>query len=123
MFIIGSEDLLNEKIFICEDENSVLKHYENNFILIKTLALARFCFKKNIRYIAQTNNLITMMYFHNLKASHFFSEDIKFACEMQKMANEYLMDSKIALLVSSKKDILEAMQNNIDGVIFKSCIY
>lgn len=122
MFIIGSEDILNEKAYICKNENEILKYHNNNLIIIESVKLAKFCFKEKIPYIVWTNSIVSMIYCHNLKANYFINEDIRFTSKLQKIANEYLMDSKIALMIHTKTSINKAIENGIDGVIFKSCI-
>ncbi len=122
MFILGSQDILNEKAFFCRSEDDILKYYKNNLIIIKSIELAKFCFKNKIEYIVWTNDIVSMMYFYNLKANYFINENIEFTSNLQKIANEYLMDSKIGLIINDKQSITKAISYGIDGVIFKSCI-
>lgn len=121
MFIIGSEQLFNETIYICNNQEEIAKK-ENKNIIIKDIKLAKFCHEKKINYFAICNNIIDMMYFSSLQAKYIVSENLDFAKTMQDVANEYLLDSKIALIIHKKEDIIKAISKKIDGVIFNTSI-
>jgi hypothetical protein len=121
LFILGSKNILNEKAYICKNIDEILKYHKSNLIIIKDIELAKFCFKNKIKYIAWINDIALMIYFFNLKANYFIHENIEFTSKLQKIANEYLMDSKIGLIANNDNCIKKAIEYGIDGVIFKSC--
>jgi len=122
MIIIGDEQLKNEKIIFCKNKELIIQNIELGLILIDSIELAKFCLNKNIKYISQSDNIIDMIYFASLGSEYIYSKNIEFCSEMQKVANEYILDSKIALGISDKIQIKEAISHGIDCVIFNDCI-
>ena len=50
-------------------------------------------------------------------------ENISFARQLQAIANDYLFDSKIALIIKDDDELNDAIDARIDAVIYKSLIY
>ena len=49
-------------------------------------------------------------------------ESLELAKSLQELANDYLFDSKIALLISNDDELLKAITARIDAVIYKNIL-
>ena len=66
-------------------------------------------------------NIIQIIYAASLEAS-FIIVDKELAKNANKLANEYLFDAKILVLIDSEEEIEELALLGVDGVIFSNAI-
>jgi len=66
-------------------------------------------------------NIIQIIYAASLEAS-FIIVDKELAKNANKLANEYLFDAKILVLIESEEEIEELALLGVDGVIFSNAI-
>jgi len=84
-----------------------------------SLSLFEFCKNNNIAYGVNINTLKELIFTANLNAKYIFTDDIQKAKIFQKTANEYLLDTKIILLIENFDRIEEIVSTGIDGVKLK----
>jgi len=78
--------------------------------------LYSFCKINNIPYGVNIISVKELIFTANLNAKYIFCDTIEKAKKFQKIANEYLMDTKIILLVSNFNDIENIASFGIDGI-------
>jgi len=101
MIIIGNKFIAYEKPKIYDFNLENLKQ-KSKFILIKNKVQA---------VIANANAI-----------SFLVCENLELAKTLQDIANDYLFDSKIALLISDDGELEKAIDARIDAVIYKSIL-
>jgi len=101
-----------------------IKNTPNNSTLIfdycdSSIEIYNFCKLNNIPYGVNINNIKELIFISNLNAKYAFTDKIKNAKMFQKIANEYLLDTKIILLINSFDEIEKIAFLGIDGVKLK----
>ena len=125
MIIIGHpwiESSRFSKVFSKED----IKNSEvNNIVLLEPLVdaidLAKYCQSNDIPYAVTVNTLTEAIFANALEANFMICEEDD-ACIIQPIAQEYLFDTKILVLVRDEKGIGKVARSGIDGVIFAEAI-
>jgi len=84
-----------------------------------SLEVYNFCHTNNIPYGVYTSDIKEMIFCINLGAKYIFCDTIKKAKIFQKIANEYLLDTKIVLLVDNFDKITEIVSYGIDAIKLK----
>ena len=125
MIIIGHPWIDSQKfhkIFSIEDIKNVSA---NDIVLLEPLVeshdYAKYCKDNNIKYAVVVNNLESAIYANALNASYIICEEDT-ALMIQPIAQEYLFDTKVLVLIHSTKEISKLARNSIDGVIFADAI-
>ncbi len=121
--------IILEKPF-CEEEFVKIKTLEDikktpsNSTLIfdycnSSIELYNFCKINNIPYGVNIKSIKELIFISNLNAKYAFADNIENAKIFQKIANEYLLDTKIILYIDSFKEIERLAVFGIDGVKLK----
>ena len=101
MIIIGSELISYEPVFLAKFEPKSLG-LKSNFILVSDIKQALIANANGVKFIV--------------------CDSLKLAKKLQKLADDYLFDSKIALIINSDEELQKAAKKRIDAVIYKSAI-
>ena len=101
MIIIGSELISYEPVFLAKFEPKSLG-LKSNFILVSDIKQALIANANGVKFIV--------------------CDSLKLAKKLQKLADDYLFDSKIALIINSNEELQKAAKKRIDAVIYKSAI-
>ncbi len=83
--------------------------------------LLKYCKKNNIKSALRIKNIKELM-FANALECNFIIANKEFATIFQKIANEYMFDTKILLFCKTDEDLEWAALQGIDGVIFQESI-
>jgi len=121
--IILNEPFSNEK-FIKIKSIEDIKNTPNNSTLIfnycdSSLEVFNFCKNNNIPYGVHIKNIKELIFISNLNSKYAFADNLENAKLFQKIANEYLLDTKIILLIDSFEEIEKVALLGIDGVKLK----
>ena len=93
----------------------LLEFSEKNLDIIEHLRA------NSIEFAIEVNNITDTMYASALEAS-FIIVETALASTVQNIANNYLFDAKILVLVEKEEDIEEIAILGVDGVIFSNAI-
>ena len=109
-----------EKVKTIED----IKNTKPNSTLIfdycdSSIEVYNFCKINDISYGVKINTIKELIFISNLNAKYAFADNIENAKIFQKIANEYLLDTKIILYIDSLDDIEQIALLGIDGVKLK----
>ncbi|GAB6074593.1 hypothetical protein [Nautilia lithotrophica] len=118
------EKPFNNEEFIEVETLEDIKKSPNNATLIfkycnSSLELYNFCKINNIRYGVIVSDIKELIFCANLGANYIFCDTIKNAKIFQKIADEYLLDSKIVLFVDNFEEINEIAHYGIDAIKLK----
>ena len=102
-----------------------IKNTPSNSTLIfdyyeSSLEVYNFCNINNIPYGVYIISLKELIFTANLNAKYIFCDTIEKAKKFQKIANEYLFDTKIILLIQNFDDIENIANFGIDGIKLRS---
>jgi hydroxylamine reductase (hybrid-cluster protein) len=87
-----------------------------------SLEVFNFCKLNNIPYGVIITSVKELIFVSNLKAKYIFTDIIKKAVEFQKIANEYLLDTKVVYLGNSFEEIEEIAKLGIDAFKLKESL-
>jgi hypothetical protein len=125
MILIGHpwiESQKFHKVFSIED---IKNSNPEDMILLEPLVdsypYAQYCQKNGIEYAIVVNTLESAIYANALGATYMVCEE-ESALMIQPIAQEYLFDTKILVLIKSNKEISKIARSGIDGVIFTEAI-
>jgi len=118
-----------EKPF-CDEEFYEAKTFEdiknspsNTTLVFKycdsSLELYNFCKINNIPYGVIVSDIKELIFCANLDAKYVFCDTIKKAKIFQKIVNEYLLDTKIVLMIDDFNEIEKVAQYGIDAIKLK----
>jgi hypothetical protein len=125
MLVIGHPWIKNQnfcKVFSIED---IKNSKADNIVLLEPLvdshSYAQYCQDNSIAYAVVVNTLNDAIFANALGARYMICEEDA-ALMIQPMAQEYLFDTRILVLIHSDKDISKIARGGIDGVIFAEAI-
>ncbi|ARR01483.1 hypothetical protein CVIC8964_0033 [Campylobacter vicugnae] len=101
MIIIGSDLIAYEPVFLSKFDPKNLNP-KCNFIVVSNIKEALIANANGVKFIV--------------------CDTIKLAKKLQKLANNYLFDSKIALIINSDNELEKAAKKQIDAVIYLGAI-
>ena len=94
----------NSTIIFDYDEKTLEYSYKNNLssaVVVSSIKEAIYCNSLNVKYIISEKNL---------------------ACEIQKIADNYMYDSKNLVIINSNEEFDHIAKDEIDGVIYRDLI-
>jgi hypothetical protein len=122
MIIIGDKLVpFEEVIYIKNIEN--LKYTKANSTIIfdydeKTL---EYSYKNNLSSAVVVSSIKEAIYCNSLNVKYIISEK-NLACEIQKIADNYMYDSKNLVIINSNEEFEQTAIAQIDGVIYRELI-
>jgi hypothetical protein len=125
MIIFGHRFIQSSSFYHVTDIDSISKTPPASIIYIpfseNNLDIISHAQINQISTAIYCDNITEIIYASNLDAS-FIVVKKELAIEAQKLANEYLFDAKILLLIENEDEIEEFAKKSIDGVIFSNAI-
>ena len=80
------------------------------------------CQENSVPFSVVANHLDDALFANALGAKYIICEEDD-ALMIQPIANEYLFDARILVLIHSEKEISKIARGGVDGVIFADAIY
>jgi len=125
MIIIGHPWIESSRFCKVFSEEDIEKSEVGDIVLLEPLVdaigLAKYCQSNDIPYAVTVNTLNEAIFVNALGANFMICEEDE-ACVIQPIAQEYLFDTKILVLVYDEKDISKIARSGIDGIIFAEAI-
>lgn len=87
----------------------------------KSIDLLHYCRREGLPFAVETGDLRNALFAHALGARYILTE-VKAAKEFQAVAQHYLFDTEILVLIRDDSEIEYYAKLGIDGVIFASSI-
>ena len=126
MLIIGHPWIKSQKlrkVFSIED---IKKSHADEIVLLEPLVdshvFAEYCQENSIAHAVVTTSLEDALFANALGAKYMICEE-DVALMIQPVAQEYLFDARVLVLIHNKKEIVKIARGGIDGVIFAEAIY
>jgi len=125
MVIVGHqwvESLQFKKVFSQKD---IKASNPKQIVLLEPLvdsnALAKYCQENQVPFAVAVNSINEAMFANALGATYMICEEDD-ALIVQPIAQEYLFDTRILVLIYEEKEIAKIARFGIDGVIFPEAI-
>ena len=125
MIIIGHPWIKSSrfcKVFSIED---IKKSDADKIVLLEPLvdshSYAAYCQENNIAFAVVVNTLDDALFANALGAKYIICEEDD-ALMIQPIAQEYLFDARLLVLIHSEKEISKIARGGVDGVIFAEAI-
>ncbi len=122
MIIIGDKYIEHENITFIRDIKDIKLTQPNSTVLFDfNKDIMRYCMENEINYAVKIDLLKESIYANSLNAKYILSNN-NLLKTVQKIAENYMFDSKILAIIENEDDIEEIALQSIDGVIFKRLI-
>lgn len=122
MILIGDENIEYETI---EKINSIeqIKSTEPNSTVLYNFDfdILRYTKQNSVCSAVVVKNLLEVIYASTFDVKYIIVKK-NIAQEAQKIANNYMLDSKILVVIESNEEIVENSIDEIDGVIYKNLL-
>jgi len=86
-----------------------------------SINIAKYCQKNNLKFAVTVNNTRDAIYVNALGADYMLCQ-FEQAILIQKIADDYLFDTKVLVVIEDDKSIDMMIKFRIDGVIFSHSI-
>jgi len=110
------------KVFSIDE---ISKTKEDDILLLEPLNvsidIAKYCKKNNLKFAVTVNNTRDAIYVNALGADYMLCQ-FEQAILIQKIADDYLFDTKVLVVIEDDKSIDMMIKFRIDGVIFSHSI-
>lgn len=83
--------------------------------------ILEFCFQNQLSYAVKVSCIKEAIYCNALNTKYIIAHK-KLAKDIQKLADNYIFDSKILALIQSNEEFEEIASNEIDGIIYKTIL-
>jgi Ni2+-binding GTPase involved in maturation of urease and hydrogenase len=119
MIILG-HPILNCETFFKIENTSDIKNTTPNSVVLTTynLETINYCFKNNIPCGVFINSIKEAIFSNNLRAKYLICED-NMGKNIQQIAENYMFDSKVIVVIDDDEGIEKIAKDGIDGVIYK----
>ena len=122
MILIGDKLITHKKFFQISKINEI-KNTEPNSILSFRYneELLTYSYENDLQVAVIVCSIKEVIYANSLNAKYIISEK-GLAKTIQKIADNYMFDSKILAIIETNDEIEEIAQSEIDGIIYKSIL-
>ncbi|MFP4331788.1 MAG: hypothetical protein ACOCP1_01290 [Campylobacterales bacterium] len=124
MIIIGHNAVPYKKFAKARSIDDIKEISANKTVLIEGenfLEIAKHCSENSVKYACKIDKIKDALLLSALNATYIITE-LDSARSFQKLADEYMFDSKILCLIQSDDEIEDVANEFIDGVIYKGVI-
>jgi len=102
-----------EEIKYTKANSSIIFYYDNE--------LLSYCFENELAYAVIVKSIKEAIYSNNLNAKYIISQK-ELSIELQKIADNYMYDSKILAIIDSNEEFEQIAKCEIDGIIYRDLI-
>lgn len=122
MILLGDNLVPYENISKIEKVEDISKTSSNSTVLYSfNEEVLKYCFENEISSAVVVSNIKEAIYCSSLKAKYIIC-NTDLAIKIQKIADNYMFDSRILAVIESSDEIEAIALNEIDGVIYKKLL-
>lgn len=126
MIIVGHPWIESKKFCKIFSKEDIKKSEAKDIVLLEPIVdshdLAQYCQENSIPFAVTVNSLKEAIFANALGAVYMVCEEDD-ALIVHPIAQEYLFDTRILVLIHDEKEIAKIARSGIDGVIFPAAIY
>ena len=122
MIILGDKIIPYENISFISSIGEIKNTKANStLIFIYDVELLKYCYENELSSAVIVTSLTEAIYCNSLNAKYIIS-DKHLAIQIQKIADNYMYDSKNLVIISSNEEFEDVVKDEIDGVIYKDLL-
>ena len=122
MIIIGDELVSYEDIFFISSKDEIKNTKANSTIAFGyNEELLKYSLENSLSSAVEVKTIKEAIYVNALEGKYIIAEK-NLAISLQKIADNYMFDSKILALIDSNDEFEEVANSEIDGVIYKNLL-
>jgi len=122
MILIGDENIAYENIVKITDVSDIENSQANSTLLFDyNIDLIKYCHNNSVKFSVVISNIKELIYSSQFDTKYIISSK-ELSVEAQKIAENYMFDSKILAIINSSEEIIWVAQNEIDGAIYKKVL-
>lgn len=122
MILIGDDLIPFENISKVTKTEDIKQTTSNSTVIFDfEETVLKYCFDNQISSAVIVFNIKEAIYSNSLKAKYIICSK-ELAQKVQKIADNYMFDSRILVIIESNNEIEEIALNEIDGVIYKKLV-
>lgn len=122
MILIGDKLVPFEDIFLIKNIKDIENTKANSTVLFDfNEEILTYCYKNELFCAVVVNSIKEAIYCNNLNVKYIISEK-ELSIELQKIADNYMYDSKILAIIDSNEELEQVAKLEIDGIIYKNLL-
>lgn len=122
MILIGDKLVPFEDIFLIKNIKDIENTKANSTVLFDfDEEILTYCYKNELFCAVVVNSIKEAIYCNNLNVKYIISEK-ELSIELQKIADNYMYDSKILAIIDSNKELEQVAKLEIDGIIYRNLL-
>jgi len=125
MIIVGHPWIESTQFYKIFSKEDIKKSQAGHIVLLEPIVdshtLAKYCQENEIPFAVTVNSLKEAVLVNALGATYMVCEEDD-ALIIHPIAQEYLFDTRILVLIHDEKEIAKIARSGIDGVIFPAAI-
>lgn len=122
MIIIGDKLVPFEDIQYIQNVENIKDTKANSTIIFNyDEKVLKYCYENELSLAVIVTSIKEAIYCNSLNVKYIISEK-ELAKEIQKIADNYMYDSKNLAIIDSNEEFEEIVENEIDGVIYRALI-
>ena len=122
MILIGDKLVPFEDVFLIKNIKDIENTKANSTVLFDfDEEILTYCYKNELFCAVVVNSIKEAIYCNNLNVKYIISEK-ELSIELQKIADNYMYDSKILAIIDSNKELEQVAKLEIDGIIYRNLL-
>jgi hypothetical protein len=122
MIIIGNKDIPYTSISVIQDKRDIEKTQPNSVVVFSyDVQLLKYCYENNLKCAVYIQNIKEAIFANSLEALYIVVQNNN-SSSIQKIAENYMFDSKVLQIIQDDNMIEEVALKGIDGVIYKDLL-
>lgn len=122
MILIGDKLVPFEDIFLIENIKDIENTKANSTVLFDfEEEILTYCYENELFCAVVVNSIKEAIYCNNLNVKYIISEK-ELSIELQKIADNYMYDSKILAIIDSNEELEQVAKLEIDGIIYRNLL-
>lgn len=122
MILIGDKLVPFEDVFLIKNIKDIENTKANSTVLFDfNEEILTYCYKNELFCAVVVNSIKEAIYCNNLNVKYIISEK-ELSIELQKIADNYMYDSKILAIIDSNEELEQVAKLEIDGIIYRNLL-
>lgn len=122
MIVIGDKLVPFENIsLVCTIDEIANTKANSTVVFDYNEEILSYCYQNELSYAVIVKSITEAVYSNNLNAKYIISQK-ELAIELQKIADNYMYDSKILAIIDSNEEFEQIAKCEIDGIIYRDLI-
>jgi hypothetical protein len=123
MIILGDENIKSDRLCNIAKIDDIEKTLPNSTLVYRfDLEILKYCQINNLQSAVIVNTILELIYASKFDAKYIIVQNNDILLSSQKIAENYMFDSKILAVIQHNSQIEKIALDEIDGVIYEDYI-